>query len=204
MFNSSEQNWPKVSLFRQQKKEPGKFFPGSFSRSVGTAKLKGLQVRFCLYLYFNLFNYSKVSLFFLLRRIPVAPGCAQGKWIIYCLDDVRIYYNKFIREMERARWNYQPAQISVFNLIVRKSKKTFPFSRSINKLPDNYIISFTCCLFDFLISRNNFIHLLPFYISSDETFSIFPCCLFSKEKRRANLLVFLPMRKLSLNAKVKT
>jgi hypothetical protein len=52
----------KYHSFRQQKKSQEKI-PDSFSRSVGTAKLKGLQVRFCLYLYFNLFNYSKVSLF---------------------------------------------------------------------------------------------------------------------------------------------
>jgi hypothetical protein len=95
--------------------------------------------------------------------------------------------------MERAGWIIQPAQISVFNIkSFRKSRKTFPFSRLTNKLPDNYIISLTCCLFDFLISRNNFIHLLPFYISSDETFSIFPTAFSAKKKDELICSPFFP------------
>lgn len=165
------------------KKRARKIFPDSFSRSVGTAKLKGLQVRFCLYLYFNLFDISKVSLF---------SYFGASQWLqdahkvseLFTVWDMPGYIISNLSE----KWSEPDGLTNRLKLVcltfncLEKSRKNFPFFRAINKLPDNYIISLTCCLFDFLISRNNFLHLLPFKVSSDETVSIFPCCLFDKKK----------------------
>lgn len=51
-----------ITLSDNKKKSQEKI-PDSFSRSVGTANVKRVTSKNCLYLYFNLFDNSKVSLF---------------------------------------------------------------------------------------------------------------------------------------------